>query len=521
MGGIVMSKEILKYALAIAGVILGWVMIVPAFEFPDEQAHLGSVSYLLDNGSMPVYEKQDLTQEMVETQKLLGVFRDGLGNNKYTYHPEYHVEYSDSVTGIYESEIQSLNNHESRSTYVGSEAAKYPPLYYRFTSIYMWLVDGSDIFTRLFVSRLSGIDIAFVMAIVVWKIGYLIFKKKVYANTLALLVMTQPMMSFVTAGVNSDNLHNLWFTLIIYLCLKLIQSGLKMKEIISIGIVIALDIYTKPQGFITLPIIALAISIGIFRFREWKMLGWIACIGAVALLLSGSQWEVYKGLFSVGNTHGSTFIEYLRFSANKLVAQNVVWYWGVFKWLGVVLPPIYWRIANRVVLLSVIGLVIYTWKVFKKKKIVADPYSIIFVMCASIIYALVIFWYDWQHTKINGYSLGIQARYFFPTIVVHMAILMTGIISLGWNAVSRKWLRRVIIMLFLWLQIGGIWHIITIYYPGQSLSELIIQASQYKPIFAKGIWWYLWGAIYLWSLYYLVKNSLLSGNQASQRHHQK
>ena len=516
-----MSKEMLKYALAIAGVILGWVMIVPAFEFPDEQAHLSSVSYILDNSSMPVYEKQDLTKEMAETQKLLGNFRDGLGNNKYTYHPEYHVQYSSNTVGIYESTIKDLNNQEARTTYVGSEAAKYPPLYYRLTSFYMWVVNNSDIFTRLFVSRLIGVDIAVVMAVIVWHIGILIFKKRIYANTLTFMVMLQPMMSFVSAGVNSDNLHNLWFTLIIYLCLRMVQNGLKLKEIVFIGATIALDIYTKPQGFIALPVVGIAILIAIIRYKEWKMLGWIGIIGILAFVLSGSQWDVYKGLFSVGNTNGAAFIDYLRFSANKLVAQNVVWYWGVFKWLGVVLPPIYWRVANRAVLLGVFGLAIYVWKAMKKKKIIADTYSIVFVVSASIIYTLVIFWYDWQHTKLNGYSLGIQARYFFPTLVAHMTILVTGIISLGWNGVSRKWLRRALVILFLWLQIGAIWHIITIYYPGKSLSELIVQASQYKPAFAKGNWWYLWGAIYLWSLYYLVKTSLLSGNQVKGQHRQK
>ena len=521
MDGIVMSKGMLKFTLAIVGVILGWIMVVPAFEFPDEQAHLGTVSYLVDTGAMPSYEKQDLTQEMAQSQKLLGIFRDGLGNNLYTYHPEHHVDYVSGLIGLYEPEIKALNNPVDRDTYVGSEAAKYPPLYYRFTSLYMSMVNGSDILTRLYVSRLGGLDIALLMAITLWNIGYLIFKKKIYANTLTFMVMLQPMISFVTAGVNSDNLHNLWFALIIYFCLRIVQNGLKLKEIIFISLTLALDIYTKPQGFIALPIIAIAVIIGIIRYREWKMLGLISIVGTIALFLSRSQWESYIGLLNIGNTTGVSFIEYLRFSANKLVAQNVVWYWGVFKWLGVVLPPIYWRVANRVVLLSALGLAIYYWKIIKKRKIFAEPYAVSFMLLASIVYALTIFWYDWQHTKMNGYSLGIQARYFFPTIVAHMTILMTGIISLGWNTASRKWLRRILILLFIWLQLGGIWRIITIYYPGLSLSEIISQASQYKPIFAKGNWWYLWGGIYLVSIFYLFKNSLSSGNRTGSTQNQE
>ena len=511
----------LKYLFAIVGVILGWVMIVPAFEFPDEQAHLGSVSYLVDTGTMPSYEKQDLTREMAESQKLLGIFRDGLGNNQFTYHPEHTVEYSKSHTGLYEPKILSLNDSSNRDVYIGSEAAKYPPLYYHYTGIFMGLVNGSDLITRLYASRLGGLLIVLAMTVVVWKIGLLIFKKKIYAHTLTLMVMLQPMMSFVTAGVNSDNLHNLWFTLIIYLSLRLIHSGLKVKEIILIGLTLSLDIYTKPQGFIALPIIALAVLIAIIRFKQWKMLVWILVAGVIALFLTRTQLTTYMGLMNVSNTHGATFVEYLRFSANKLVAQNVVWYWGVFKWLGVVLPPIYWRVANRVVLLSIIGIVVYFWKAYKKSKIVSDPFITFYLLLVAVIYALIIFWYDWQHTKINGYSLGIQARYFFPTIVAHMTILMTGIISLGWSGWSRKWLRRALVLLFLWLQLGGIWRIITIYYPGLSLSEIIIQASQYKPFFAKGNWWYLWGGLYIVSIIYLFKTSLFPGTLSKARMTQK
>lgn len=504
-----MSKEFIKFALAIVGVILGWILVVPIFEFPDEQAHFGSISYLVSHNSMPVYDKLDLTLEMAESQKLLGVYRSDVGQNKYTYHPEYHPEYTNFTIGLYENNIKSLNNHENRSTYVGSEAAKYPPLYYLFSSLYTRMVNQTDLLTRVFTSRLINLDIALLMALVIWHVGLIVFDNKVYAKLLTFLVMLQPMMSFVTAGINSDNLHNLLFFSTIYLGLRIIKYELKYKDLFALAIIIVLDIYTKPQGFIGIVIAGLSILLAVIRSRKWKMLGWIALIGLGAILVAGSQWETYRGLLNVSNNHGSTYIEYLRFTASKLMAQNVVWYWGVFKWLGVVLPPIYWRVANRLVLISVIGLAVYWWRVIKKRKLVADPYSIFYLLASSIVYALIIFWYDWQHTKQNGYSLGIQARYFFPTIVAHLSILLTGIMSLTSNLKFQSWLRTGLVLLFTWLQLGGIWRIITIYYPGKNLSELITMASQYKPVLIKGEWWYLWITIYLVSLFYLLKTVLI------------
>lgn len=503
-----MSKEIFKYLLAITGVILGWVMVTPAFEFPDEQAHLGSVEYLARQGEMPRDGKLDLTTEMAESQKLLGIYRNELGQNSYTYHPEYRLKYSDNLVGPSESAIKDLNTETARTTYIGSEAAKYPPLYYHVIRIVSrWAIE-LDLLARLYASRLAGILLVPIMAYFVYHSGLLIFNSRAYARTLTLLVMLQPMFSFVSSGVNSDNLHNLWFFVLTYISLRLIKHGIKLGDLVGLGAVIALDIATKPQGFIAVVLAGLALLIAIIRFRQWRMLLAIVVIAIASVVLGGTQWDKYKHLLNVANQSGATFIEYLRFTANKLVAQNVVWYWGVFKWLGVVLPPIYWRIANRVVLLSVVGLVIYLWRIIKRKKVISDPFTTLYLLLASTVYALVIFWYDWQHTKINGYSLGIQARYFFPTIIAHMAILLTGILSLGWSKLTRRCLRFMLVALFVWLQLGGLYRLVSSYYELSSLQSFITQVSQYKPEFAKGEWWYLWISIYLISLACVIYHNL-------------
>ena len=504
-----MSKTTLKFVLAIVGVILGWAMVVPSFEFPDEQAHFGSVEFLTVHARMPQGSEMDMTKEMQLTQTLLGVLRNSQGQNSYTYHPEFRLDYLPGQTGLYEREIVMANTPDLRSSYVATEAARYPRAYYDYASFWDRLVWDSDIFTRLFALRASSLVLVLFMAYVVYQTGYLVFRTKLSAATLTIMVMLQPMMSFLSAGVNSDNLHNLLFFLVIYGCLKIIVSGLTWDALLLVAASSTLDIFTKPQGFIALPLLGLAIIISVIKKKNWSALIWILALSAVVLTLAHSQFKLYFGLVFADNIRGLSFIEYLRFSSNKLLAQNVVWYWGVFKWLGVVLPPIYWRIANRVVLLSVAGIVVYWWRIIKKKKTFIDPFALGFLLLASIIYALAIYWFDWQYSKTIGYSIGIQARYFFPTILAHMALLLTGILSLGWNELSRLYLRRGLILLFVWLQLGGLWRLITSYYSVASLSEFITQASQYKPDFAKGSWWYLWIAIYLLSLTYLAYSTLV------------
>jgi len=50
----------------------------------------------------------NLNKEIYLSLDLLGVDRDSFGNNKFTYHSEYNIEYSGNLTGIYEKQIINL-----------------------------------------------------------------------------------------------------------------------------------------------------------------------------------------------------------------------------------------------------------------------------------------------------------------------------------------------------------------------------------------------------------------------------
>lgn len=498
-------KNILLPIFAITLIIFVWSLVVPVFEFPDEQAHFGSVEFLLSNGRVPVGNEEDMTPEMKGTQEYLGIYRNDQGQNKYTYHPEFLLDYSDTYLGPHELEIIALNTPDLRSSYVATEAARYPRAYYDYESFFLRLVNNQDIITRLFVSRLGSLLISALLALFVFKIGKLIFRSQSLALTLAVMVMLQPMMSFVTAGINSDNLHNLFFTMMIYFSLCFITNKPSLTDLVLGSFVVVADIYTKPQGIIALPLFLLAMLIYLVKKRSWKAIFAMFGVIGLVLLLGRSQITPYLGIINSANSRGVSFIEYLRFSGNKLIAQNTVWYWGVFKWLGVVLPPIYWRVANRVVLLSALGIIVYLVKVFRKKKVIIPLLSVSYLFFSIVLYSLAIYYFDWHYTKNVGYSIGVQARYFYPTIVAQMALLLTGIISLGWGLKSLLWLRRFLLLLFLWLQLGGLWRLITSYYDISSISTFITQISQYKPFFAKGPWWYLWALCYLFSIIIIIR----------------
>ena len=479
-----------------------WSLITPLFEFPDEQAHLESVEFLATHGRMPAGLEWDMTPEMAQTQKYLGVYRDKFGNNLVTYHPEYRVEYTSSYIGKYEEEIHNLKG--DRSTYVSQEAARYPRLYYDYIGIWYRAVQSSDIFVRTFAMRLGNVVLAGITAVVIYAMGMTLFASRKRAMLLTVLVMLQPMYSFLSAGVNSDNLHNLLFTLSIYCGLLIVKQGASPRLLLGAGLVALLDMFTKPQGYLVLPVLLLAVLLRIIRNRHWGLLTVLIGLGILAGITIASPLNPYRSWILTENIKGASLLEFLRFSVNKLITQNIVWYWGVFKWLGVVLPPIYWQVANRVAVAGVVGLLFYAWKAWKHKKLVVPPLITTYLLLVAIFYAAAIYYFDWQYTKTVGYSIGVQARYLFPTISAHMAILMVGILSLGWTKKLTVWLERGLLIFIVWMQLGGIWRLITSYYDVSSFQVFVTQVSQYKPWFAKGDWWYLWICGYIISIFYLV-----------------
>ena len=189
--------------------ILVWSLFVPMWHTPDEQAHFGHVAYLAEGGQLPMGRQKDLTEEIAISEQLLGTYRNKYGNNQFTYHPEYRLEYTDNLTGKYEAEITNIPL-SARHNFTDAESAYYPHFFYRVSGLIYRLFYQQDLFVRVFALRLFWLFSHVLMVWLAYLIGQLVFPKdKLAAVSVAVLSSFQPMLSFVAAGVSSDNLHNL------------------------------------------------------------------------------------------------------------------------------------------------------------------------------------------------------------------------------------------------------------------------------------------------------------------------
>lgn len=472
--------------------------LVPIWHTPDEQAHFAQVAYFSEFSKMP-FGKDDLNREISESEYLLGTKRDQSGNNKFTFHPEYRIEYTSSYTGKYENYINNVPVGFRRE-FTGQEAANYPPLYYWISSLAYKLFYTHGLIDRVFAVRFVSTLLSLLTVLISLYIGKLLFGRLILAYGLAAMVAFHPMFSLVSAGVNSDNLFNLFFTLMTYVCLLMIKRGLSKKGLF-LSIIISYGMYlTKPQFILALPIFYVAILLSILiNFKSSMRLKVVAKLMALPVLLfflfSGVKDALSEFLarnsylltFLPGerNLSNVSFFSFFKQTIRHTIAEVIPWYWGVFNWLGVTYERGVHRIINRVMVLAAAGVCLKFFMDAKHKKI---DYPFLFVLATSVIYFMGITVYNYLFYLGHGFPFGIQGRYFFPNIVSHMCVLLAGFtyfVPEKFQILKNVWLKLVPLGMVI-LQFIAIWTIAKSYYDLSSLQGFIMQASQYKPVIFKG-----------------------------------
>ncbi len=504
--------------------------IIPIWHTPDEQAHFAQVAFFVETGLMPKSGK-DLNREIYESERLLGTLRDKYGNNKFTFRPDYKIEFSNNKIGIFENEINTFPT-SYRVNYVGQEAANYPPLFYWLSAISYKFFYGNGLIDRVFAARFISILMGLGTVLIAWLIGKELFRDKALQVILPILVSFQPMFSFVSVGVTSDNLFNFIFTGVLFVGILLIKYGPRLNILLLMLLTCLLAYLTKPQFILSIPIFSLAfgmyfmITNKISQFKKvmYTGLAMMLIILVVALVLFTPFPVILEKLYPQSFLPGTksslvdiNFIQFFRESLRHTYAEVVPWYWGVFDWLGVTYPRIVHRMINWVMVGAAVGLIIKFWRVRYKRAV--EDYLFLFLLLSALIYFMGIVYYNYLFTLAHGFPFGIQGRYYFPTIVSHMAIILVGLYSLLPDKFSnlRYPLVKTLGVSMIILNAFALWTIAKTYYDVTSLNSFIVQASQYKPFYFKSGWLIFWIVVYLGALPTVIYGYLKIGLRQDEK----
>ena len=494
---------------------LAWIILIPVFQYPDEQAHFSQIQDIAELGKVP--ESLNTSREIAITEEALGTDRVNLGNNKFTYNPNFNIEYTNSLFGTKEDEIKSLDKSE-RKTLVKRESTGNPPLYYFLGSLSYKIFSGSDIFTRIYAVRFYSAFIFLVLVYLSYQISNAIFGKKSYLPIiLALLISFKPMLVFASTGVLPDVLTNTLFTAILLFSLLILKNGFKPRYLFYLIIIFILGLITRQQFIISLPIIFSAIILHFILFpKTLRQLILVVLIPIVTILLAifvpymkpmldFSFPEInrpdYKLLLS------PDFIAYLKSVAYKTYNETFAWYWGVYRWLSYTQPLLYYKIIKIIIIFSVIGIILKCIRSTRPKRPSFEVISVIFLTLASIIYFAVLIVWDYFFRLDHGYTFGLQGRYLFPLVVAHLSIILFGFKELLTFFSNRiKKLSLIILpVIFILFNDLSLLNIASTYYQTSSLKIFIIQASQYKPFIFKGPTIIIFLLLSLFSQFVLIK----------------
>lgn len=478
---------------------LVWSALIPMWHTPDEQAHFAQAQDFAALGGRP-QAGFSTSADIVLSEKYLGVFRDEPGNNRFTYHPEYNIEYTGSVYGLYEKELITMPV-ESRSILSINEATGYPPLYYLYISALNKQFWSLDLISRVFLSRVATVLLSVGLGAVVFYIGKILFKQIFYAYVLAVLAVFQPMRTFIGSGVTSDALFNLVYPLLIWAGLLFCRLP-NLKRFIWLSITALAVFLTKQQSVLLLFWLAPVVLVSVFDKKNQSnaavKLTVLAGLSAGLLFIIVNLLATFipqlvdpltgtivknGGIpdVSASLSKEPSILQYLSAMTREGYAQILPWYWGVYRWLSLTLPIWVYRVIKIIMAFSLIGLTTG----FKKIKLVANLRPFRWLIGSSVIYTLGIYAWNLLFWKSHGFSFGIQGRYFFPNLTEHMAVLLVGLL-----AMSPTHLRKTIglvsatlMVLFNWF---SLWFVSQSYYGNISnYQTFFLRASQYKPWFFK------------------------------------
>jgi 4-amino-4-deoxy-L-arabinose transferase-like glycosyltransferase len=436
-----------------------WGVVVPPFQVPDEITHFGYAQYLAETGKAPPqgagaqYSPQE--QAALEALNFFSV----IGRPS-----ERVILTSREGEALRASLVDKSPVGEGGS----SSATNQPPLYYALEAIPYWLSPSNNILTRLQCMRLLSALLAALTVLAVFMFLRELMPGSPWAWTVgALVVAFQPMVNFIAAGVQGDNLLFLTSAVTFLMLLRAYRRGLTTRRAVAIGAVVAAGVLAKLTFIAFLPGIALAMALLAWRALPegrgpaMRRLALAVAVAAVPVViyavLNVTVW--HRGSITAGGVAGATnnalpgggtvtmheTLDYIwQLYLPKLWFMNhsyftsypVVGIWlnetvGHFGWLDYTFPHWVYTDAHYIfvvlLVLALVGLV----RARSRIRPLLPLFACFAVMAVGLFGAI---GYAGIRYRLSTGDQFEQARYLFPLLVFYALLIVMAA-----RGVGRRW----------------------------------------------------------------------------------
>lgn len=443
--------------LAIAFLVgTAWSVVNPAFQTPDEAAHVAYAQSLAERQSLPGDEGRGIfSTEQATAAALMNADQTaGILDTR----PEWSRAAADRWAAT-EAGLPAAAREDGGGP---NPAAPNPPLSY-LADAAAYKVVGGGFFTRLWAMRMTSV-LAFLLTVTgVWLLCGEVFRRdRVLQVAAAGATALAPMLGFLAGAVMPDPLVIAFSTLALWLGARIVRRGITARDALALGVVVGLAGATKSASLVLLPPALLALAVGAWRARARTgdtraaliaLAAWGAGIAATlgvwvitARVIGRAAAAQVSTASGSGAINVREFLSYLwQFYLPKLPFMSeferpnptrpvfeywVKGTWGNFGWLEVhFADPVYHVLAAVMVLIALLGVVALV-----RLRDRVDPWLLAFFTVAALTVLAGLHWTDYR--QIDGGALGFaQGRYVLP--LAGLAALLLALALRGLPARAR------------------------------------------------------------------------------------
>ncbi len=248
--------------------MIGWSLVTPAFQAPDEVDQFAYVQSLVERGQQPTPypESTRLRWSTSEQNGLLGaaIFTDHqVQDSRAPWLPADVATYRRIVRA-------SSNRTDDGGGF--TTMSGYGPLYYLLDAPGYLVAPRGSVFTELGWMRIVSALIGALAAVFTFALLRELVPARQWPATLAgLLVGFQPMYGFLSGAVNNDIGVDAAAAAAVWLTVRLVRRGFEWPTVAGLGVVLGLLPYFKPSGFDLYPIAVFAVLVVLWRDRaKWR-----------------------------------------------------------------------------------------------------------------------------------------------------------------------------------------------------------------------------------------------------------
>lgn len=417
-----MGRWVLILLISVAIKQAIFIFIIPAWQVPDEPAHVAYVQSLVEQGHLPVFSDQgmDMSREMfismtaIEDANPLRIGR----------------HYPPGFLSVPHSGNRHLVDDDAP---VRNLAARNSPAYYLYASLGYIATYQQDLETRLLAMRIVT---SLLLLVTIWlavRLAVNLGQPRWSALTIGAVVGWHPAMSAIFAGVNPDAALTLVSTWGFYLMLSPMTGSMK-KRLLMLALSVGLAASIKPAGwFLIAPaILWLFYSYRVLdRARWWKL----ALLGTAIIAVVGGGWLATQSWRSSSRVLAIAPNESLGLSP-KVILNNDIFerpaiafrtWWGHLGWSGVSGYTFEWVYAGALIITLLAGIGSVVWLIRRARH--NDHWRTIIIAAVGILSLEGLYQYlYWQAGLREGMThFPVHGRYYLPLIVPLALWLAVGL----------------------------------------------------------------------------------------------